>query len=133
MEEYFAAGDGRFLAELRGVADAKRLAPFADRWARDHRPWAREQVFAYLELPLDRPGHQPVVKRLFKAAEARGDHDVVGAFSVAFDRLVRRVRRKRHHWDYKTRQAWTEEVLVSPQDTQHGGRTRTVPGSCPVH
>ena len=42
----------------------KLLAAFAEKWKRDPRPWAREQIIAYLELPFDRPGHQPVVKRL---------------------------------------------------------------------
>lgn len=117
LEEYFASGDGRFLDQLRQLSDPKKLAAFTDRWARDHRPWAREQILFYLEQPLDRPGHQPVVKRLFKAAEARGDDELMGAFAVAFDRLVRRVRKTRHHYEWQTRTSWTEEALVAPRNT----------------
>src|SRR4051812_17827556 len=88
VEEFFATGDPRFLDHLRQTSDPKRLAPFAERWNRDFRPWARRQVFDYLEQPLDRPGHQPLIKRLFKGAEAKRDDSLVGAFVVAFDRLL---------------------------------------------
>src|SRR5687767_14488334 len=124
LEEYFARGDGRFLDQLRQVSDPKKLAAFTDRWSRDHRPWARDQVLFYLDQPLDRPGHQPVVKRLFKAAEARGDDELMGAFAVAFDRLVRRVRKTKHQYDWQTRTSWTEEVLVAPRNTLPGAPRR---------
>ena len=54
---------------------------------------ARARFFKYLALPLDRPGHHPLVKRLFKQAEANRDHELMAAFLVAFDRLIRRQRR----------------------------------------
>jgi len=120
MEEYFSSGDDRFLDELRKAHDPKKLAAFADRWKKDFRPWARSQVFRYLELPLDRPGHQPVVRRLFKHAEEKRDDELMGAFAVAFDRLVRRVRRRRYHYDWETRRSWEEEVLFAPRDSLKG-------------
>src|SRR3954454_17806807 len=116
VEEFFAAGDPRFVEQLRQVHDPKRLAPFADRWIRDFRPWARLQIFEYLEQPLDRPGHETFVKRLFKGAEAKRDDALMGAFVVAFDRLVRRVRKKRHRYEWQTRQSWVEEVLFTPRN-----------------
>jgi hypothetical protein len=100
VEECFEHQDGRFLELLRWPYQPARLAAFADRWKRDPRPWAREQKFAYLRQPLSVPGHQPVVKRLFKQAEEQGDHELVGAFLVSFDRLVRRRRRKRIRYEY---------------------------------
>jgi len=84
VEECFSAQDAGFLEALRCVSSGKLLAAFADRWKQDHRPWARAQIFAYLDLPLDQSGHQPVVKRLFKHAEASKDAELLGAFLVAF-------------------------------------------------
>src|SRR3954447_17974000 len=79
-EEYLSAGDDRFLEQFHALRDPKRLAPIADRLKKDHRPWARERVLRYVALPMDRPGHQPVVKRLFKHAEERGDVELMAAF-----------------------------------------------------
>src|ERR1041385_4542558 len=72
-EEYFAAENDLFLETLRRVSQPKTLAGFTDRWKKDPRPWARRQIFAYLRQPLNCPGHQPVVKRLFKHAEENKD------------------------------------------------------------
>ena len=74
-EEYFASENASFIETLRGVSQPKALAAFADRWKKDPRPWARQQILAYLALPLNCPGHQPVTKRLFKHAEAAGDDE----------------------------------------------------------
>jgi hypothetical protein len=117
VEECFAQGDGRFLEALRNVSQPKVLGALADRWKKDSRPWARAQIFAYLEQPLDCAGHQPLVKRLFKDAEERKDDELMGAFLVAFDTLVRRVRRKHWHWDRASRTSFEEERLGTPQDT----------------
>jgi hypothetical protein len=133
VEEFFAAGDPRFVEQLRQFHDAKRLAPFADRWARDFRPWARLQIFEYLEQPLDRPGHQPLVKRLFKGAEAKRDDALVGAFVVAFDRLVRRVRKKRYRYDWQARQSWVEEILYAPRNNLAGRTARNLRTGAPIH
>src|SRR5688572_23244617 len=106
LEEYLSSADDRFLPALRNLHDPKKLAPLADRWQKDHRPWARRQIFDYLELPMNALGHETVVKRLFKWAEERGDDELMAAFAVAFDGLVRRVRRKKFHYDWQTRTSW---------------------------
>jgi len=124
VEECFEHQDGRFVQLLRWPYQPARLAAFADRWKRDPRPWAREQQFAYLQLPLSIPGHQPVVKRLFKQAEEQGDHELMGAFLVAFDRLVRRRRRKQVRYEYvpATRQylQHEEERIELPRNSLIG-------------
>src|SRR5687767_3809039 len=89
IEEYLAAGDERFLDALRQFHDPKRLISIVEKWKRDHRPWAREQIFKYLSLPLNAINHQPVVKRLFKHAEQQRDNELMATFTVVFDRLVR--------------------------------------------
>lgn len=126
-EEYFANENPLFLETLRQVAQPKSLTALTDRWKTDPRPWARDQIFAYLSRPLDCSGHQPVVKRLFKQAEENKDHDLMGAFLLAFDRQVRRKLQVRRRWDFRARTATEEERLVTPRDvmplkTQWQGR-----------
>jgi hypothetical protein len=116
VDESFAAQDDLFVDRVRMATNIKYLAALADRWKKDPRPWARQQIFKYLALPLDRPGHHPIVKRLFKDAEAKKDHELMAAFLVAFDRLVRRQRRMRYQYDYETRQSWEEEELFAPRN-----------------
>ncbi len=116
VEECFSRQSEGFLDALRLVTYPKVLAAFADRWKKDARPWARAQLFAYLEQPLDCPGHQPLVKRLFKDAEERKDDELMAAFLVAFDTLVRRVRRSRWRWDRATRSSVEDEILGTPRD-----------------
>ncbi len=116
VDEAFATQDDQFVERMRLVTSSKYLAALADRWKRDARPWAREQIFRYLALPLDRPGHHPLVKRLFKQSEANRDDELMAEFVVAFDRLVRRQRRMRYHYNYQTRQLAQEEVLVAPHN-----------------
>ncbi|MBC8009828.1 MAG: hypothetical protein H7067_07005, partial [Burkholderiales bacterium] len=116
VEECFARQHEGFLEALRQVSQPKLLAAFADRWKKDARPWARAQIFAYLEQALDCPGHQPLVKHLFKEAEERKDDELMAAFLTAFDTLVRRVRRKHTTWDRASRSAVEHEVLSTPHD-----------------
>ena len=116
VDELFAIGDPGFLSALRSVRDPAALQPFAERWLRDRRPWAREQLLAYLDLPFDAVGHNPLVKRLFKGAEARNDDELMGACAVAFDRLVRRVRRRGGWWDRATDSYQSGTHLVAPRD-----------------
>ena len=120
VEEYFEREDGRFLPTIRNPFPPAPLQSFAQKWRADPRPWARQQILAYLDLPLNCAGHNPLVKRLFKHAETISDHELMGAFLVAFDRLIRRVRKTRSHWDWnpQTRKSsmWTEEVLKQPRD-----------------
>jgi hypothetical protein len=120
MEEYYAAGNSGFLRELRGIRDPRKLAGFVDKWKNDPRPWAREMVLEYLNGPLGNPGHNVVVKRLFKAAEAKKDGDLMAAFMHAFDVLVRRRRRMLHKWDHATRTVYQVEELYTPKDNLVG-------------
>jgi hypothetical protein len=120
VEEYFANEDPRFEEALRKVHQPKSLAAFADRWKKDPRPWAHQQILSYLAAPLNCPGHQPVVKRLFKHAESTEDSAVMAVFLVAFDRQVRRQIRTKWRWDARSRQAFEEERLVTPRDVLHG-------------
>ena len=92
-EELFQRGDASFVAELRGVHAPEQLGAFAAKWFADKRPFARRAIFEYLALPLNCYRHEPLVKRLFKLAEAAGDDELMGAFLVAFDRTIRRVRK----------------------------------------
>lgn len=116
VEEFFSTEDDRFLDALRHVDQPKLLAAFADRWKTDKRPWARRQQLAYAELPFDRPGHQPVVRRLFKHAEASDDAELMARFLVAFDVHVRRKLATRWQWDFRTRTSYNDEVLAVPRD-----------------
>jgi hypothetical protein len=116
VDAAFAAEDDQFVERARASSAPKYLAALADRWKKDPRPWARRQIFAYLELPMDRQGHHPLVKRLFKQAEAARDHELMAAFLVAFDRLVRRKRRVRQRFDLRTNKFWQEHELFAPRD-----------------
>src|ERR1700679_3586598 len=116
VEECFSAEDAGFLDALRRMDSPPLLAAFANRWKKDARPWARAQIFAYLDLPLNCLGHQPLVKNLFKNAEERKDEGPRAGFLVAFDTLVRGVRRERWHWDRATRSSSQEEYLGVRRD-----------------
>jgi len=115
-EEYFASENALFIETLRRIDQPMALAALADRWKKDPRPWARQQILAYLAQPLNCPGHQPVVKRLFKHAEAAGDNELMAAFLVAFDRQVRRELRSRTRWDSQARSTYQVETLATPRD-----------------
>ena len=128
LDEQFGSEDPRFIESLRNIHSPKKLASLAERWKRDPRPWARQQILAYLAHPLDRPAHQPLVKRLFKHAQHQRDDELVAAFMVAFDRLVRRRRRSRWRYDWQAQQSWEEQSLETPRNTipppsQHSYRT----------
>lgn len=115
--EYFNRQDERFVETLRDCHRPAELAALTDRWTQDERPWARQQMVRYLERPWDRPGHQPVVKRLFKSAEQRNDNELMAVLLVGLDRLIRRERRRRYQHDPQTRQVVEIEALVTPRDT----------------
>jgi hypothetical protein len=123
IEEHLANGDERFLAALRDFHDVKRLAAITDKWKRDHRPWARQQIFKYVDMPMNVLNHETDIKRLFKHAEAQDDVELVAAFAVAFDRLVRRFRKTRHRYDWRARTSWTVEELKTPRNTMRKPRT----------
>lgn len=115
-EEQLSTGAHAFVDTLRSMQEPKALAGLAERWKNDPRPWARQMILRYLELPFDKPGHQVVVKRLFKAAEMRGDDAVMAGCLMAFDRLVRRIRAKAPHWDRSSRTVVHSEVLSAPRN-----------------
>ncbi len=99
LDEHFAAGDARFLDELLASAASKKLKSFADRWFIDARPFAREMLVRYIDDGCDRPHHRPLVKALFKKAEAAGDDEIMGHFLAAFDRFVKRTATATSVWD----------------------------------
>ncbi len=93
-EELFARADASFLQELRSVHAPEQLGAFAAKWIADKRPFARQALLEYLSLPLNCYRHEPLVKRLFKLAEAAKDDELMGTFLVALDRSIRREWRK---------------------------------------
>src|SRR5947209_1527834 len=121
IDELFSSEDESFVPSLHRVVDRQAMAAFANRWNADPRPWAREKILQYLEGPLGHDSDAPLVKRLFKHAEAKRDHQIVAAFVTAFDCAVRRVRNKEWRWDRATRTRWEEEVLELPNRRRTGG------------
>jgi hypothetical protein len=140
-EEYFAAEDPRFLQAFRAVRAPRALAGFVDRWKRDVRPFARAQILTYLAEPLNSVCHNVVVKRWFKHAEEHGDDEIMAAMLVALDVSIRRVRKTRQRYDWRSREIWSEEKLVTPRDvlpreltikrTDWRGREHTMPADIP--
>jgi hypothetical protein len=97
VQELLDRGDPEFVDRLREFSDADILRPFAERWYSNPSPAARRLLLAYLESPLNAPRHEPLIKRLFKRAEAANDDSAMARFLVAFDRSLRRVERQRRH------------------------------------
>ncbi len=125
-EQQFARQEEGFLETFRQITDGRLLAPLAERWASDQSSWARQQLFDYLRMSADCIGHQVVVKRLFKLAEQRGDDQLVAAFALLFDRLVRHRRKVVVQYDWRSRQTWEEEVLASEAPKLPGFVSRSV-------
>src|SRR3954470_8919377 len=95
VEEAFAAGDDRFCDLFAQLADGKAATRMVDRWKRDFRPWAREQLHKFFDATKHTGYERLVAKRFFKHAEEKGDDERVGFFMAKFDRLSRRRERKR--------------------------------------
>jgi hypothetical protein len=93
-EQLLERGDSAFVAELRRITDANRLGEFAARWHADRRAASRRLLFEYLDQPLNSYRHEALVKRLFKLAEKTEDDELMARYLVAFDRTLRRRRRK---------------------------------------
>lgn len=133
LDEFFAQGDDRFDLEVRRSTAAGKLATLAERWYRDPRPWARAALLRYLDDGCDRPHHKPLVKKLFKLAEAAGDDQAMAAFLVAFDRLTRRSLVVHSDWDWRTRATLVRRVLHDdPSVLSQLGRTSRKPIDSPV-
>jgi hypothetical protein len=99
LEELWERGDPSFVDELRQFTDADQLAKFALRWYADQRSNSRQFLLDYLSRPLNAFRHEPLVKRLFKAAEKAGDDQLMARFLVLFDRSIRRMIRKKRHFE----------------------------------
>src|SRR6185436_15814268 len=88
LDELFGAEDPRFLEEVLASTAARKLKALAERWYGDARPFARNALYRYIDDGCDRPSHRPLVKAMFKLAQAAEDDETMGHFLVAFDRLV---------------------------------------------
>lgn len=99
LAELYDSSDPSFLdrlLEYRG--NFKPLLGLIERWKKDRRSWARRQKLEYI-LRRGRPYDSRVIfKRFFKHAWAENDHEIMSAFLVACDRLVRRKRAKRYQF-----------------------------------
>lgn len=111
-ERAFQAGSPEFVELVRGVADAKRLATFAETWYTDTRIEARRLLNLYLDRPLNALRHEPLVKRLFKFADNAGDDATMARLLVAFDRTTRRRRGTRREWN-RSRRDWDETSIIA--------------------
>ena len=132
LDECYSAEDDRFLGEFQKFSSYDFLLGFTRKWIADERPWAQQQIRDYLRLELNFPGHEVVVKRLFKHFEHNRDHDMLAQFMVCFDRLVRRKIVKRYGYDWRSRQSWTTESLFAKpnqtiRDKPAGSGTATNP------
>ena len=126
LEEYFQAEDQRFVGLLKEFNSPKYLASFVAKWTADQRSWAREKVVEYLCGDLNLPGHEVVFKRLYKHFLAANDHETLGAFMAAIDRLVRRTRGSSFHYNWQTRESWsTEFIRAKPNKTIQAQTNRT--------
>ena len=69
LNEYFDGEDFRFVGLLMQFDAPKYLANFVEKWKRESRPWARDQIFTYLRGNLNLPGHEVVFKRTVQARQ----------------------------------------------------------------
>lgn len=129
LEVWFEEAHPGFLPAVLAARETVGLRGLARRWVADARPWARAALQEYIEAGCDQAGHRPLVKALYKAAEAAGDAALVGAFLVAFDRLVPRKLTVIGRWDWRTRESVQDVVLrydpsipVGPGRARHLGR-----------
>jgi hypothetical protein len=119
IEELFERGDATFVDQLRRVHDANFLGGFAARWFADRRPEARRMLRDYLSRPLNAYRHEVLVKRLFKLAEAAADDEIMGCFLVLFDRSLRRVKRKKYHYESRlVEDRTTAQALLSQWESE---------------
>jgi hypothetical protein len=125
----FQSGSPEFVEAIRQRINPIALGPFAETWYTDPRIEARRFLFAYLERPLNCPRHEPLVKRLFKFAEAAGDDAVMARFLVALDRTIRRRRTTTRRWNYQTRSTVQVEKITVPPDTTLSRDDRFISGA----
>jgi hypothetical protein len=126
LDECYAAEDDRFVEEFKKFDSYKFLGEFVEKWVRDSRPWARGQIVRYLHSELNCPGHELVLKRLFKHFEGERDHEMMAHFMVVLDRLVRRIRRITYSYDWRSRRSSsTEQLFAKPNKTIRNQTDRT--------
>ncbi|MEO2089868.1 MAG: hypothetical protein ABGY75_10280 [Gemmataceae bacterium] len=112
----FAAGEVRFVDTLREIADPDGLGEFAREWYADPRPDARGLLHVYLSRPLNALRHEPLVKRLFKLAEAARDDETMAHFLVALDRTVRKKTKIKKRYTFENTRGWGREVRVVEEE-----------------
>lgn len=123
VEEAFAAGDDRFCDLFTQIADGKDATRIVDKWKRDFRPWARDQLYKFFDATKHTGYERLVAKRFFKHAEDKGDDERVGYFMAKFDRLVRRRERTRRTWDYRARTVREETHLKADRPVWFSAHT----------
>lgn len=124
VEEYFASGDPRFRSELLILNAPKKVGAFAEKWLKDPRPWARQVMRDFiLDRSFERPQLKPLVKRLFKLAEAAGDDHIMAWFLVAADVCIRRRESSWYNWKLRT----SFPVLVHEFPPPRDGEAFSVP------
>lgn len=128
IRELFLKGAGASVEALRAVPDAEELGKFAAVWYADPRPEARQLLHRYLSQPLNAFRHEPLVKRLFKLAEAARDDVTMAHFLVALDRSVRFTTKTKKKYRYENRRGWGREVIVTEEQVIRG-----VFGEMPKH
>lgn len=111
LDEYFEAGDDRFVDEVLSLDAGKKLKSLAERWYRDSRAFARRTLLLYIDDGCDKPHHRPLVKALFKLAEKARDDEVMAHFMVTFDHLVQRKLVEVEKYDWRQRQTVKKRVL----------------------
>lgn len=120
LDEYFEAGDDRFVDEVLALDAGKKLKSLAERWYRDARPFARRTLLLYIDDGCDKPHHRPLVKNLFKLAEKANDDEAMGHFMVAFDHMIQRKLVDVEKYDWRERRQIKKRMLQG--DTRHPAR-----------
>ena len=117
LEEYFASGDPRFRSELQSLNAPKRVGALAEKWLKDPRPWSRQTLRDFLlDRSFERPQLKPLVKRLFKLAEAAGEDRVMAWFLVAADCSIRRRESMRYNWETRSSEPHLRHAVPPPGD-----------------
>lgn len=114
--DQFAKGEARFVDTLREIADPDRLGEFAREWYADPRDDARLLLHRYLSFPLNALRHEPLVKRLFKLAEAARDDVTMAHFLVALDRTMRKKTKIKKRYTHENTRGWGREVRAIEEE-----------------
>lgn len=120
LRQHLEAADSRFVEVLRALPDADELAKFAALWYADPRAEARRFLHHYLSQPLNAFRHEPLVKRLFKLAEAARDDVTMAYFLVMLDRSVRHTTKTKKRYKYENKRGWGREVTVIEEQVIRG-------------